>query len=55
MALDPDLLSILACPVCRGTLTEKGESLACSGCRRVYPVLDGIPQLLPDSGRLPGG
>ena len=58
-----DLLDILACPVCRGTLIlevettapddapDAGEvltgTLTCSKCNEVYPISDGIPNLLP--------
>lgn len=48
MPLDPELLSILACPACRGTLTLKGkeEGLCCPACAKVYPVRDEIPVML---------
>ena len=47
--LDPALLELLACPVCKGPLTyrrEDPESLDCPACRKRYPVQDGIPVLL---------
>ncbi len=47
-ALDSELLSILACPKCKGDLTlandEKG--LICESCRVVFPIRDGIPVML---------
>ena len=53
----PDLLDILACPLCKGALTlavaceEEGEivagTLACTACDEAYPIEDGIPDLLP--------
>lgn len=53
----PDLLDILACPLCKGALTlvaareEDGEivagTLACDACDEAYPIVDGIPDLLP--------
>jgi uncharacterized protein YbaR (Trm112 family) len=45
-----DLLDILVCPMCKKPLLlkEKGESLKCNQCRRVYPVRDNIPILLVD-------
>jgi uncharacterized protein len=56
-----DLLEILRCPVCKGTLTltvagrEGGEivrgNLACGKCRVDYPIEDGIPDLLPPDER----
>jgi LSD1 subclass zinc finger protein len=56
MPIDKEFLDILACPVCREALEyrekEGAEQLKCSGCKRVYPIEDGIPVLLPDSGIL---
>ena len=53
----PDLMEILACPVCKGDLTlkvtreEEGEivegSLHCKSCDETYPIEDSIPNLLP--------
>ncbi len=37
----------LACPVCHGELQEQAESLLCLSCSRTYPVIDGIPVLIP--------
>jgi uncharacterized protein YbaR (Trm112 family) len=45
--IDPKLLEILACPVCRKPLVPLGENgLKCNECKRVYPIRDGIPILL---------
>ncbi|MFB6604189.1 Trm112 family protein [Streptomyces noursei] len=52
MKADDALLRILACPIDKGPLAL----LAAEGAlynprlRRRYPILDGIPQLLPSSG-----
>jgi len=48
MSLDPALLEILACPECRGDVTECADSawLRCGGCGRRYPVREGIPGML---------
>ena len=53
MKLDPALLEILACPLCRGELDwlEAKAELVCAACAKAYPVVDGIPDLLPESGR----
>jgi len=50
-------MQILACPVCKGDLQlnidqQDGEeiitgSLYCPKCRRSYPIVDTIPNLLP--------
>ncbi len=49
MSVDRDLLEVLRCPACAGSLDG---DLRCSRCGRRYPVEDGIPRLLDDS--LPG-
>ncbi|MDQ7038781.1 MAG: Trm112 family protein [Aquificota bacterium] len=51
--IDEELLKILACPVCKGDLEyrEDRDVLICKNCRVYYEIKDGIPVLLPDSGR----
>lgn len=48
MAINPDLLTILACPKCREavSLTDDREGLACAACKKVYPIRDDIPVML---------
>jgi len=48
--VDPELLEILVCPVCKQPLVLKneGQSLKCGECHRVYPIRDEIPVLLVD-------
>lgn len=50
MAVSKELLEILVCPVCKTPvrLTPDGKGLKCSSCRRVYPIKDDIPVMLPD-------
>lgn len=50
MTLDPQLLSILACPKCKGTLDYRvdEDALDCRACRLRYHVRDGIPVMLID-------
>lgn len=53
MALDPKLLDITACPVCKGKLgydKTKGE-LICRVDRLAYPIEDDIPVLLENRAR----
>lgn len=54
MALSPDLLEILVCPLDHGELDLKpdGSGLKCRQCRRVYPVRDDIPVMLIDEARI---
>ena len=45
----PELLAIMQCPVCRGTLRESVEppELDCTSCARTYPVdMHGIPDMV---------
>jgi ubiquinone/menaquinone biosynthesis C-methylase UbiE len=42
----------MACPICKRPLTAAAEHLYCEQCRRIYPVLRGIPCLLPENGVL---
>ena len=48
--LSKELLDILACPVCKGTLTllEETSSLLCRHCGLTFPIRDGIPVMLVD-------
>ena len=51
MSIDPEVVSILACPKCRGglSLVEKdgmAAGLACNACRLIYRIEDDIPVLL---------
>jgi uncharacterized protein YbaR (Trm112 family) len=55
------LLGLLACPMCRGSLTlhvqreQEGSivsgTLACAACRQDYPIEQDIPNLLPPAMR----
>jgi uncharacterized protein YbaR (Trm112 family) len=53
MALDPALLSILACPEDKGPLyyLEDEDVLYNPRLRRVYEIRDGIPVMLVDEAR----
>ena len=55
MTIPAHILEILACPACRAAVRELPDSkgLACAGCRRVYPIVDGIPSMLVESARIP--
>ena len=50
MAIDPELLAILACPDCKTPveLVHEDTGLKCNTCRRVYPIKDDIPVMLID-------
>lgn len=53
--IDPQLLSVLACPVCdeRPPLREEGEYLVCTKQGHAFPVRQGIPHLLPEDAIAP--
>ncbi|HET6278174.1 MAG TPA: Trm112 family protein [Candidatus Polarisedimenticolia bacterium] len=48
MAIDPELIEILACPACRTEVepTPDGTALFCHSCRRRYAIVDDIPIML---------
>jgi len=50
MALNTELLKILACPKCKGglELLDREEGLKCAACALVYPVREEIPVMLVD-------
>ncbi|SKA64789.1 Trm112 family protein [Desulfobaculum bizertense] len=50
MALNKELLEILACPKCKKSVqqTPKGEGLYCASCKVVYPIREEIPIMLVD-------
>lgn len=51
--IDPKLLEILACPVCKTDVKAQGERLVCVQCGRRYPIRDGIPVMLIDEAEEP--
>ncbi len=48
MGIKKELLDILACPQCKGSLNfnEKKDQFTCLTCKWIYPIRDGIPILL---------
>lgn len=52
--IDRELLEILACPVCKTPLAynEKGNTLKCGQCHRVYPIREEIPVLLVEEASI---
>jgi len=50
LAIDKELLDILACPKCKGDiyLTEKEDGLICDACKLKYEIKDDIPVMLID-------
>jgi uncharacterized protein YbaR (Trm112 family) len=54
VALDAELLDILACPNCKTPvkLVKNGAALKCGTCHRVYPIKDDIPVMLIDEATI---
>jgi uncharacterized protein len=56
VALDPQLLDILACPDTHHaplTLDAQAQTLTCTACGRIFEIRDDIPILLLDEARKP--
>jgi uncharacterized protein len=51
--MDPKLLDILVCPVCKAPLEYRRteQELVCKPCRLAYTIRDGIPVMLADEAR----
>ena len=54
MAIDSELLKILACPKCKEDvkLTADEKGLKCVKCHRVYQIKDDIPVMLIDEATI---
>jgi hypothetical protein len=47
MPVPKELMQILACPKCKGSVSEQDMFIVCTSCRLAYPVLDGdVPDML---------
>ena len=55
MAVPKELMSVLACPKCRGEVEEKGMFISCRRCGLAYPVLENVipDMLIEDAWPLP--
>ena len=51
--MDPRLLDILVCPICKANLEyRKAEKeLVCKPCKLAFPIRDDIPIMLEDEAR----
>jgi len=52
--LKKELIDILACPVCKGDITEiENENiLLCNSCFRAYPIREDIPVMLSEEAEI---
>lgn len=55
MAISPELLEMLVCPLCKASvkLLDDQSGLQCTQCRRVYPIRDDIPVMLVEEASIP--
>lgn len=53
MPVHPDLVDLVRCPKCRGRLSLRAaeDGFECAACQLLYPICDGIPQLLVDEAK----
>jgi hypothetical protein len=53
MAMNRELIDILACPKCKGTLDLRPDECAfvCRACRLVYAVVDEIPNFIVEEAQ----
>jgi uncharacterized protein YbaR (Trm112 family) len=51
--MDPKLLEILVCPLCKGPLVHRRaeDELICKADRLGFPIKDGIPVMLEEDAR----
>jgi uncharacterized protein YbaR (Trm112 family) len=51
--MDPKLLDILVCPLCKGPLVHlrDRQELVCKADRLAFPIRDGIPVMLEEDAR----
>jgi uncharacterized protein YbaR (Trm112 family) len=51
--MDPRLLEILVCPLCKSPLQHRKaeHELLCKPCRLAFPIKDDIPVMLEDEAR----
>jgi uncharacterized protein YbaR (Trm112 family) len=53
--VDPELISILRCPLTHSALRQEGDFLVAEVGGLRYPVRDGIPVMLIEEAQLPAG
>ena len=52
--IDPQFLSLLACPACKAPVSQDGEWLRCAQCGRRYPIREDIPIMLVEEAQQEG-
>ena len=51
MSTPKELLEIMACPKCKGSLQQKENTLVCGKCRLKYKIEVDIPIMLIDEAK----
>lgn len=51
--ISEELIGVLVCPICKGNLKltnyhNKNHGLKCSGCKKIFPIKEGIAIMLQD-------
>ena len=41
-----ELMEVLACPKCKGSVGLKSKFIICGKCKLAFPVLDDVPDML---------
>ncbi len=49
--IDDELLEILACPACRGSVRREAGEIVCTKCGRRYPIRQEIPIMLEEESK----
>jgi uncharacterized protein YbaR (Trm112 family) len=54
MKITEEFVELMICPACRSKvrLSADGGAIKCPGCRRVYPIEDDMPMMLPDKATI---
>lgn len=53
MAIPDELLAIMICLECAGSLADRDDALVCQECGLHFPVRDGIPIMLAEEAYRP--
>ena len=51
--MDSQLFALLRCPRCSGELVDRGKLVECRACQLDFPLVGGIPNLMPDPRLVP--
>jgi len=53
MALNQELIDLLACPKCKGKLELPADhgGFVCRSCKLLYPIVDDIPNFIIEEAR----